>query len=222
MDISDVEGVANIIKDFHLMESKRKIKAKPMVSCNFAAPGAISFDPYSLTFLNEDEVMWILLHEEGHLIFHREAEKRESLKAVITIILAFIFLIPIAYIFVNPPQVSPYFFISTALVIVTSIAFVNYIEKKYFYHPYWNDEFRSDEYAVMGLFIIRPDLVPWSVMYSSFRGLRVCKKGRRISFLNRLYLRFTVLPHPPDRIRICNARMLFNKYKGSSVLNTTN
>jgi hypothetical protein len=216
MNIDDVKRIASVIKDFHLMEFNRKITAKSRVHCNFAATEVISFDPLTLNFLNEDEVMWVLLHEEGHLRFHREAEKREMPRFVISVILASIIIIPVMLLFLKPSQ-APGFIIAMLPVIVAIFLFVNYIERKYFYQPYWNDEFRADEYAVMGLFIIRPDLVPWSVLYSSFKHLKECKKSRKILSLNKLYLKLTAVPHPPDRIRISNARELFKKYKKSQL-----
>jgi Zn-dependent protease with chaperone function len=216
MNIDDVKYIADKIKYFHLMEPNREIIENTRADCNVVAHianGRISFDPATLNFLNEDEVLWILLHEEGHLIHHQEVENRWSFKTIIWLILMVISAFSISVIFrINLIPLYPYYpaSLTIAVIIVTfSMFFAN---NRYFYQPYWNDEFRSDEYAVKGLFIIRPDLIAWQVMSSSFRSFNNCRKSRKRSFLRRLYVNLIAKPHPPNNIRIQRVRVLFNKY----------
>ena len=217
MDMNDVRGIAARLIDFHLMDPKRKIVEETKIPCNFVASNMtekISFDLTMLNFLNKEEVLWNLLHEEGHLIFNQETQKRQSLKLKIWCISMIALVVFITVLFaVNSISLYPYYSASLmiAFIIVTFLIF--YADKHYYYQPYWNDEFRSDEYAVKGLFIIDSSLIPWQLMYSSFQSFKKCRKAKKISRTRRLYLKLFLTPHPPDDMRIHNVRVLFNKYQ---------
>ncbi|MGA2122381.1 MAG: hypothetical protein ABSG49_10140 [Methanoregula sp.] len=63
---------------FQCINRKRKIRSIPKFSidcCTFTAnrrSGFIEYDPFLLEFLNEEQIVWILLHEEGHMRFQFE------------------------------------------------------------------------------------------------------------------------------------------------------
>jgi len=63
---------------FQSINRNRKIRPIPKFSidcCTFIAnkqSGFIEYDPLLLEFLNEDQIIWSILHEEGHMRFHLE------------------------------------------------------------------------------------------------------------------------------------------------------
>ena len=91
-----------------------------------------------------------------------------------------------------------------------------YLLRRHFNPRYRDDEYRSDEYAIKGLFLINPDLVSWHTMYCLFRYYDECEEKRPRPILNRLKRDFKekigIDPHPKDSERIQNARKLYNKY----------
>jgi hypothetical protein len=221
MESSDVEGILDELKYYHLIDPKRKLLEDANVHCTFKAKDPILFNHKTLDFLNKDEVLWILLHEEAHLIFPQKKFNASTYKIIITIILIFVAteLIKIfSQNFLPSRQYFTYFlvllfiFFSAELIIWCVI----YIENHYFYKPYWDDEICSDEYAVKGLFIVRPNLIAWQVMQSSFQSLERCKLSSttKVPFII-AFRRFLKIPdnsHPPNKVRVQNVRELFNKY----------
>lgn len=221
MDFCDINRQAELLKYFHLMDPNREIISS-YKNCNVSAhmyTGKISFDPTLLNYFTDETILWLLLHEEGHLIYKQEAEKRQGtkLKILFGAMVVLIFLECFLFSIWRFPVLFLEITIIITCIVITPLLF--YIEKHWFPEPYYNDEYRADEYAVKGLFIIRPDLISWQIMYSSFPAFKECSKITKRSYLRKLYLRFITKPHPPNILRVQKMRVIFNKYKQNTISN---
>ena len=217
MDITDAERIIKTLKDFHLIDVNREIIGNPTRSCNFWAKkisSSIQYDISLLNFLNDDEFLWILLHEESHLRHTQERDTRQSLKLKIDFFLGLVLIVLMIVFFPkNIYPVFPLYLSSIVIVFLIIIAIVSYVDRHWFYHPYYNDEFKADENAVKGIFILKPDVVAWQIMYTSFRAFKKCRENRKkLSILLKIYLILTTMPHPSDNNRIRNVRNLYKKY----------
>jgi hypothetical protein len=215
MDFNGIRKQAEILKKFHLMNQDREIISSHK-NCNVSAhmySGKISFDPTLLNRFTDDTILWLLLHEEGHFIYNQESKKRQEVVIKIWFIAMIISVISLGYLFFVWLKNIQYFEVALIIdfIVITSLLF--YVGRNCFPEPYYNDEYHSDENAVKGLFIIRPDLVSWQIMYSSFSAFRECGKNTKRSYLRKFYLRIITKPHPPNILRVQKMRALFNKYK---------
>jgi hypothetical protein len=239
MEVSDIESIINELKDFRLIDCNRNVVSIISNRCTFHAKGissSIEYDLNLLNFLSKDEFLWIVLHEEYHLTHKLRSKTNNDIDLVISGVLTFIlsFLIALSL----PTIFLQFVVIFTVLMsICFGILFIltTYIHKKYFPQSFYQDEFDADEYAVKGLLLIRPHLIAWQVMYSSFQSFVKCwgsrEKKKSIIWLRRLYLKlylklYLILrtaPHPENKDRIKKVRVLFNKYnlKRREVENST-
>ena len=101
MDVREIEKIVVELKDLHLIELNRKVIPNSDIYCNFSSGGAISFDPFAAEFMSEGEIIWLLLHEEAHLIFPQQRQalifRRFLLKSLIYLILIGLFAVLIAF-----------------------------------------------------------------------------------------------------------------------------
>jgi hypothetical protein len=221
MDFSDINRQAELLKKFHLMDPKREIICSHK-NCNVSAhmnSGKISFDPTLLNYFTDETILWLLLHEEGHLIYKQESEKRQGIKMKIWFVAMVVLILLQGFLFSIWRIPIQFFEISLIIDFIAITSLLFYIEKHWFPEPYFNDEYRADENAVKGLFIIRPDLISWQIMYSSFPAFKECSKITKRSYLRKLYLRFITKPHPPNILRVQKMRAIFNKYKQNKISN---
>jgi hypothetical protein len=136
MDINDVQKIANKLKELHLMDFSREIIPGKRRNCTFSAhisSEKILFDPNTLIFLQEIEVLWMLLHEEGHLIFQQNGKKRESLIYKLWFVAAVVSvsLTTLLFILASIP-ISPLFYVIITLLFLSIITAICYINRTYF------------------------------------------------------------------------------------------
>jgi hypothetical protein len=217
MDENDVIQLSKKLKDYHLMNPERKINFVKNSVCTFISRpffGDIIVDLTTLDFLSEIEVLWILLHEEGHLIFHQNQENKSTIKSFAMAMTGFIFAAFFYWLFnLLSISLNPFYLIFLVGDIFFSYYLISYLDLHFFYQPYWNDEFQSDEYAVKGLFLLDPDQIPYQIMYTSFTSLRKCLNHRIASSIQKIFFILSKKAHPPGQIRIRKVRELYNKYK---------
>ena len=221
MDFNDINRQAEILKKFHLMEPDRKIVSSHK-NCNVSAhmfSGKISFDPTLLGHFTDEAILWLLLHEEGHFIYKQEAEGRQNIVMVSGIVSMFAWMILQTFLFISWKIPIFYFPIALVIVFILISVLIFYIDRYRFPEPYYNDEYHSDENAVKGLFLIRPDLISWQIMESSYLAFKDCGKNTKRSRLRKLYLRIMTKPHPPHNLRVQRARAIFNKYNQNKISN---
>jgi Zn-dependent protease with chaperone function len=226
MNTDDIKRIENELKEFHhLIEPSRKIIPDKNYYCNFGFKDGITekviiFDPDVLDFLEEDGALFSLLHEEGHFVHPPKHKWRTLIKiGIVLVLLAVLALISFSHFrnsFVEIISTSVEIF----MILVIIFVILHYIDLRYFYQAYWADEFSADEYAIRGLMIIKPDVIPLLAMRSSFESLDECKKYRKRACWSQKWDWFNrklkLLTHPTDEMRIEKAEELFKSSKNFS------
>ena len=217
MDATIVQNITNKLKELHLIDPLRKVVSQNTQKCTFSAHLAdktIQIDQKTLEFLTNDVILWIFLHEVGHLTLQQNGTNRGSLNFKIWIAAIPIVGIVTAILFsLFSMGISSLYYAITTIIYILVLILIFYIERTYYYQPYWDDEFNSDEYAVKGLFIINPKLDPTQIMELSFKSLDECRNNRRISLLKKYFFKITTKPHPPEKIRCERVKILYEIYK---------
>jgi Zn-dependent protease with chaperone function len=223
MDTSDVKKIVDELKDLHLISCNRDVVPLNK-GCIFHAKNISSSIEYSsnlLNYLSKDVFLWIVLHEEYHLTHKLRAKRNGDIDLVISVILAFIITTLIEFPFFSIfTRFIPLFSVLTVICFIIIFISTTYIHKKYFSQSYHQDEFDADEYAVKGLFLSRPNLIAWQIMYSSFQSFTDCSerdmRERPTNWFKKFFLKLHLLlfysPHPKNEERIQKVRTLFNKY----------
>ena len=203
------------------MDQSRKVRPNPKIYCNFSAGGAITFDPIAAEFMNEGGVIWMLLHEEAHLILPQKRSElifpKLLLKCIITFFLVgMISLLTLDLIHFRgnsfyPPVLDFVLFLVVFLLCV-------YIERNLFRDqyvvPFYNDEYRCDEYALMGLCIARPHLIAWQEVYSALESFKKCKERRgKLTLFEEYKRKITSYPHPSHGQRAYYLKTIYEKYR---------
>ena len=218
MDISKVNEIVTELKDLHLIEQSREVKPNAGIYCNFSAGKAITFDPASIDLMTEGAVIWLLLHEEAHLIFLQKRIGRTLPRFTIYFVITFLLIGGFSFLKIIPTSNPVYpSLIAVGMFFVVWFSIV-YIEKRLFFQrytkPFFTDEFKSDEYGLMGLFIARPQLIAWQEVYSALESLYECRKKRGLPpLLQRIKLKITSYPHPPRDERSRRLKVIFEKYQ---------
>jgi hypothetical protein len=226
MDVNDVERVAQELKDLHLIEQSREVKPNAGVYCNFSAGDTITFDPSSIDSMGEGAIIWLLLHEEAHLLFHQKRMERTLPRFIVYFVITFLLMGGFSFLKIIPtsnPVYPSLIMVGMFFVVWLSIAT---IDKRLFFQrytkPFYTDEFNSDEYGLLGLFIARPQLIGWQEAYSALESLHECRKKRKTpSLLQRIKHKITSYPHPPIGERSRHLKVIFEKYQRIRGLQST-
>jgi len=220
MNIDDIKRIEKELKEVHhLIKPSRKIIPDKNYYCNFGSKDGITgkviiFDPNTLDFLEEDDALFSLLHEEGHFVNPQKQKWRTPIKIAIWVILMVISILLSVILFVN----SNYLFCLTVVVsFVIPPIILHYIDLRIFYQAYWDDEFNADNFAIKGLMQIG---IPWQAMRSSFDSLDECKKHKKRKLISQITYSFNkwlnLTKHPDDESRFKRAEELFNTLNDSS------
>jgi hypothetical protein len=225
MNINDVDKIVRELKNLHLIEPNRKVIADSKIYCNSGALFSIKFDPIAVSFMSEGGLIWLLLHEEAHLIFPQKRYiaqiLRMGLKLAVYLILVILSMIFVANII--PKNLNLICFMVILIIgVLTIFCFGTYMEYHIFYplfssrinKPYWDDEFKCDEYGIMGLLLVRPNLIAWQEAYSALESFKKCVKKRgRQGPIKRKIGQTQSYPHPPHGIRARHMKKLYNEFK---------
>lgn len=129
--------IINELKTRNLVDPKRKIKASKSIPCGFKASvftsNTISYNP-NISGLDDDEIRFCILHEEGHL-------KRGQYGLPAICLLFCLGLIPLFYCIIL--KVDP----SILMISVFFMLFVVFSSIRILTEPFHWDEFGSDEFA---------------------------------------------------------------------------
>jgi hypothetical protein len=225
MDIAGIEKVVIELKDFHLIGSNRVVKSDPKIYCNFSAGNAIAFDPNASEFMSEGAVIWLLLHEEAHLIFPQKRQLLPLPRLIIYMLLTFFTITAISILKIIPQKIlsSPFMVVIAVILFLIIWGLGFYIEKNLFFQryvePFYSDEFKSDEYGLMGLFIVRPNLIGWQEAYSALESFKKCKEKRgELKFFRAQIRKITSYTHPPNDVRARHLKEIFEKYQRNKQL----
>lgn len=219
MNVSDAEKIVDELKDCRLIDRNREVIGKKIRHCGFRARElglSIEYDLKLLNYLSQDEFLWIILHEEYHLTHKLRGKTNDNIDFIITFFLTsglFSAAMMFQELFMHSIILLGFlFFVCFGVFLIIT----RYIHKKYFPQSYYQDEFDADEYAVKGLFLVRPNAIAWQVMYTSFQSFIKCwskiKRGKSAYWIDILHTILLTAPHPSHRDRIENVRLLFNKY----------
>jgi len=224
MKIDDIKRIEKELKEVHhLINPSRKINPANNYYCNFGSQDLIFkkeiiFDPKVLDFLEEDGALFSLLHEEGHFVNPQKHKWRIVIKIFIPIIITLLFSPFVSVILFEYSQTG----IILTFIVLFVIVFVilHYIDLRFFYQAYWDDEFNADDFAIKGLMQIG---IPWQAMRSSFDSLDECKKNKNRGLRSQITYSFNkglnLTKHPDDESRFKRAEELFNILKNSSQSN---
>ena len=230
MNINDVDKIVAELKDFNLIGPNRKVIADHKVYCNSSALFSIKFDPIALNFMDEGGFIWLLLHEEAHLIFPQKRYFAMAVRGFLKIAIYVILILFLTALIVNniPKNFNPIVVILVLVVITLTIVLgIGYIEEHLIYplfssrinKPYWDDEFKCDEYGVMGLLLVRPNLIAWQEARSSLDSFKKCREKRgKPGLIDRKIGQTQSYPHPPIPMRVFRMKTLYEKFKAKKSL----
>ena len=179
MNESDVVRIGEELKKYDLIEKDREIKKWGTIPCIFEAITSKK----------------ILFDEELLNFFEMEAQNQ---KLSAEDLIKFALLHEEGHIVIPQEKTSGSFW--------SKIISVFY--SKMYFQPFWNNEYHSDEYAVMGLLLNQPGLKSWRVLQSIFEATETCQTRRNKPPTN-LY------KYPPSIERVKKAEKLFYKLQNA-------
>ncbi|MEI7856988.1 MAG: hypothetical protein WCH85_05735 [Methanomicrobiales archaeon] len=174
----------------------------------------------ALDFLNDNELKWVLLHEEGHLqqgvLEQRKWVETNKRKLVTQLVIgSVLFLLIWEGIFILFRYVSPILFLSWWAIPI----FLFFLNRKYFNKAYCLDEDNADNFAAEKMLESYSNLhlIPSEVMKSLFEARLKCSSTR--NFICRLHsqLYWGIIG---ERYRSPEARVTRIKYLFESHLST--
>jgi Zn-dependent protease with chaperone function len=193
-----VELIFKELQEKELISTKRKIQSSKYVK-NFKAglvfSNNISYNP-KLSNMNEDNIRFALLHEEGHKVKHQYGTPG----VIFFLIMAFI---PVIFNFL----LSGNNLILSTSILIYSLMFI-LISIKIFSEPLRGDEFESDLFAATVLRDSYDIKKPSEILHNTLTEIRlIFKHSGNISIPEKIIFGLFAY-HPLDEDRIKNIRIL--------------
>ncbi|HVP96619.1 hypothetical protein [Methanoregula sp.] len=216
MDEEEFNRTVNIFKEI-INNPDRQILPNTKEFCNFRAEkDKIFYDPCIVHYLNYEQILLVLLHEEGHLrnppVEIEARRNKRGLWIFLPIIIAFCVSIGLVC-----------FQVFRELPIAYLVLFgcgmwcsVEYYHKSH-PEPYWDTEYRADEFAVKTLTEVNPTVIWYQVQKAYFELSKKCRNCRKESFSNYIFRKYEEFigfdSHPPDNERVERVKQIYEEIK---------